>query len=65
MRLNPTQDMKSFAIRYTAAWCSQDPASVAAFFADNGSLKINDDAPSVGRPAITEAARVRWLDNPD
>jgi len=52
-----TQDMKSFAIRYTAAWCSQDPASVAAFFADKGSLKINDGAPSVGRPAITEAAR--------
>ncbi len=50
-------DMKSFATRYTAAWCSQDPASVAAFFAENGSLKINDGAPSVGRAAITEAAR--------
>jgi len=51
------QDMNSFAIRYTTAWSSQDPASVAAFFADNGSLKINDGAPSVGRAAITEAAR--------
>jgi ketosteroid isomerase-like protein len=51
------QDMKSFATRYTAAWCSQDPASVAAFFAENGSLKINDGAPSIGRAAITEAAR--------
>jgi ketosteroid isomerase-like protein len=50
-------DMKSFATRYTAAWCSQDPASVAAFFAENGSLRINDGAPSVGRAAITEAAR--------
>ena len=50
-------DMKDFATRYTAAWCSQDPASVAAFFAENGSLKINDGAPSVGRAAITEAAR--------
>ena len=50
-------DMKSFATRYTAAWCSQDPASVAAFFSDNGSLKINDGVPSVGRTAITEAAR--------
>jgi hypothetical protein len=50
-------DMKDFATRYTAAWCSQDPASVAAFFAGNGSLKINDGAPSVGRAAITEAAR--------
>ncbi len=50
-------DMKSFATRYTAAWCSQDPASVAAFFAENGSLKINDGAPSIGRAAIAEAAR--------
>jgi len=60
-----TQDMKSFATRYTAAWCSQDPASVAAFFADKGSLKINDGAPSAGRPAITEAARAFMTDFPD
>lgn len=59
------QDMDSFAIRYTAAWCSQDPASVAAFFADNGSLKINDGAPSVGRAAITGAARGFMTDFPD
>src|SRR5262249_8454659 len=49
--------VKEFATRYTAAWCSQDPARVAAFFAKDGSLKINDGAPSVGRAAITEAAR--------
>jgi ketosteroid isomerase-like protein len=59
------QDMKSFATRYTAASCSQDPASVAAFFAENGSLKINDGAPSVGRPAITGAARGFMRDFPD
>lgn len=59
------RDMKAFATRYTAAWCSQDPASVAAFFADNGSLKINDGAPSVGRPAITEAARSFMTDFPN
>ena len=46
-----------FATRYTHAWCSQDAASVASFFAPNGSLKINDGAPSVGRAAITEAAQ--------
>jgi uncharacterized protein (TIGR02246 family) len=57
--------MKSFATRYTAAWCSQDPASVAAFFAENGSLTINDSAPSVGRTAITEAARGFMTDFPD
>ena len=42
-----------FASQYTAAWCSQDAASVAAFFAPNGSLRVNDSAPAVGRHAIT------------
>jgi hypothetical protein len=59
------RDMKSFATHYTAAWCSQDPASVAAFYADNGSLKINDGAPSVGRAALTAAARAFMRDFPD
>jgi ketosteroid isomerase-like protein len=59
------QDMNSFATRYTAAWCSQDPASVAASFAETGSLKINDGVPSVGRVAITEAARGFMRDFPD
>jgi hypothetical protein len=26
-------ELKEFATRYTAAWCSQDAASVAAFYA--------------------------------
>ena len=49
--------LRDFATRYTAAWCSQTAASVAAFFAETGSLKINDGAASVGRAAITEAAQ--------
>lgn len=49
--------LREFARRYTAAWCSQDPASVAAFFASGGSLTINGGSPSVGRGAITEAAQ--------
>jgi uncharacterized protein (TIGR02246 family) len=49
--------MQDFSRRYTAAWCSQDPAKVAAFFAKDGSLKVNDGAPAVGRPAITEVAK--------
>ena len=52
-------------MRYTAAWCSQDPARVASFFAENGSLKINDGEPSVGRAAITEAARGFMVAFPD
>jgi uncharacterized protein (TIGR02246 family) len=49
--------LMAFAKRYTAAWCSQDPSSVAAFFAEKGSLTINDGPPAVGRAAIAEAAR--------
>jgi len=49
--------LKEFGTKYTAAWCSQNAASVAAFFAESGSLKINDAAPSVGRTAIAEAAQ--------
>jgi uncharacterized protein (TIGR02246 family) len=51
------RSLREFTERYTEAWCSQDPAQVAAHYAPNGSLTINDGAPSVGRDAITEAAR--------
>jgi len=57
--------MREFATRYTAAWCSQDAASVASFFAANGSLKINNGSPSVGRAAITSAAQGFRTDFPD
>lgn len=49
--------LKEFGAKYTAAWCSQDAASVAAFFAEHGSLTINGGAPAEGRPAITAAAQ--------
>jgi len=49
--------LRDFATRYTAAWNSQDPARVAAHYAENGSLTINDGDPSVGREAITAAAQ--------
>lgn len=54
-----------FATRYTAAWCSQHAPSVAAFYAQNGSLKINQGIPSVGRKAITEAVQVFMTAFPD
>jgi SnoaL-like polyketide cyclase len=49
--------LTDFASRYTAAWCSHDAASVASFYDENGSLKINQANPSVGRRAIAEAAQ--------
>jgi hypothetical protein len=35
------------ATNYTAAWCSQRAERVASFFAADGSLKINDGAPTL------------------
>ena len=49
--------LKEFGTKYTAAWCSQNAASVAAFFTESGSLTINNGTPSVGRAAITAAAQ--------
>ena len=50
-------EIREFAERYTAAWCSHDPTRVASFFSPRGSLRINDSAPAVGREEITAAAR--------
>ena len=52
-----TDDLHDFARRYTEAWCSGDPARVAEHYSPEGSLTINDGPPSVGREAITDAAR--------
>lgn len=48
--------LMDFAQRYTAAWCSGEPANVAEHYSPDGSLTINDGVPAVGRAAITEAA---------
>ena len=42
---------------YTAAWCSQNPDAVAAFFAPGGRITINDSDSSEGREQIAEMAR--------
>ena len=41
-------NLSQFATEYTAAWNSQNPARVAAHYAEDGSLKINDGTPSIG-----------------
>jgi uncharacterized protein (TIGR02246 family) len=51
------QSLREFARRYTDAWCSHSPERVAEHYAPDGSLTINGGEPSVGRAAITEAAR--------
>jgi uncharacterized protein (TIGR02246 family) len=49
--------LTAFGRRYARAWCSQDPERVAAFFAEDGSLAVNDGKPAVGREAIADVAR--------
>ena len=58
-------NLTEFAKRYAEAWCGCRPEKVSAFFAENGSLTVNDGAPAVGRAAIAETARDFMRDLPD
>ncbi|MDX2154078.1 MAG: ester cyclase [Bryobacteraceae bacterium] len=58
-------DLRDFARRYTAAWCSQEPASVAAFFSEDGWLRVNDGPPAVGRRAVAATAESFMTAFPD
>jgi hypothetical protein len=55
--MNDRAELDEFAQRYAKAWCSQNPESVAAFFAERGSISINNGAPAVGRAAIAREAQ--------
>ncbi len=44
--------LTDFGNRYAAAWSSQNPDSLAGFYAEDGSLTVNDGPPSVGRAAV-------------
>jgi len=58
-------NLRRFADDYTAAWCSMDPSRVAAHYAPEGSLTINEGIPSVGRDAITATAQGFYTSLPD
>jgi uncharacterized protein (TIGR02246 family) len=64
MRGDPAE-LREFAARYTAAWCSQDAKSVAGFYSPDGSLTVNSDSPAEGRDAITELAQSFMTAFPD
>jgi uncharacterized protein (TIGR02246 family) len=49
--------LREMARRYTAAWCSQNAASVANFYAENGLLCINGGVPATGRTSIGESVQ--------
>ena len=50
-------ELTNFATRYAAAWSGQDPVAFALFYAEDGSLRIDDGEPSLGREAIERTAR--------
>jgi len=58
-------NLTEFAKRYAEAWCSHHPEKVASFFAENGSLRVNDGPTAVGRAAIAEIAREFMTTFPD
>src|SRR5713101_5641700 len=60
-----SDELSNFAQRYAKAWCSQNPESVAAFFAENGSISINNGPPAVGQAAIAKEAQAFMTTFPD
>jgi len=63
--MNHCAELDEFAQRYAKAWCSQNPESVAAFFAERGSISINNGPPAVGRVAIAKEAQAFMTTFPD
>ena len=63
--MNDRGQLDKFAQRYAKAWCSQNPDSVAAFFAERGSISINNGSPAVGRAAIAKEAQAFMTTFPD
>ncbi|GJL83334.1 MAG: hypothetical protein DHS20C01_29680 [marine bacterium B5-7] len=64
MNMSPEQ-AQEMAVEYTKAWCSHDPNAVAAFYAEDGSIVINDGEPSKGRTEIAAMAQAFYNDFPD
>jgi steroid delta-isomerase-like uncharacterized protein len=63
--MNNRTELDEFAQRYAKAWCSQNQESVAAFFAERGSISINSGPPAVGRRAIAKEAQAFMTTFPD
>lgn len=63
--MDKADSIRQFAEKYTAAWCSQNPELVAACYAEDGSLTVNNGTPAVGRRAIAEVAHGFMTSFPD
>src|SRR5438309_7657106 len=60
-----SENLSEFAERYAEAWCSQNPENIARFFAENGSLSINNGPPAIGQAAIAREAQAFMTTFPD
>jgi predicted ester cyclase len=60
-----SDELTEFAKRYAEAWCSRNPDGVAAFYAENASISINNGPPAVGRTAIAREAQAFMTTFPD
>ncbi len=58
-------DLELFARSYAQVWGSNRQEFVAMFFEENGSLRVNDGEPAVGREEITKVAQGFMTDLPD
>ena len=58
-------DMMEVAAAYTAAWNMGRPEAVAAFFAPDGAIIINQGNPSHGRDGVAQMAAGFYADMPD
>jgi predicted ester cyclase len=54
-------ELTTFARRYAQAWCSQDAEKVAAFYAKNALISVNDGPPA----PIDDVAKSFMRDFPD
>lgn len=48
--------MVEFGQKYTDAWNSKQPDKMASFYAEDGTLAVNNGKPAVGRKQIAETA---------
>ena len=62
--MNPSE-LTDFATRYAAAWSGQNPDELASFYAESGSLRVNEGDPAVGRAAIAAKAGDFMIAFPD
>ena len=60
-----TEELQELAQRYAEAWSGGDAAAFAAFYAEKGSLRINDGEPVEGRAAVEQMAGGFMTNFPD